>query len=208
MQSYDGFPGLRLLTANVRNRCPSFSDIPGSAGRFIENLNFYGEKYHTIYCGWVLMPDHYHLLMYLAPCFKLSDFERDFQSMIARQVIDSRKEERDWHSLLSFKSINSVTRRREATYQFWQGKAHVVPIGNIEQASIKLRYIHQNPVRAGLVERAEDWPYSSARWYEAGEGPVLRMMRTEVFFEKWYGWRGPRNLGGEPIVRITKVPSA
>jgi putative transposase len=33
----------------------------------------------------------------------------------------------------------------------------------------KLDYIHQNPVRADLVERAADWPWSSARWYLRGE---------------------------------------
>jgi hypothetical protein len=80
-------------------------------------------------------------------------------------------------------------------YQFWQDEAYVVPIGNLSEAMAKLEYIHQNPVRAGLVTRAEDWPYSSARWYRTGEGPVKRMMKPATFFEKWYGWKGPALLG-------------
>jgi putative transposase len=36
----------------------------------------------------------------------------------------------------------------------------------------KLEYIHQNPVRRGLVETAEQWEFSSASWYTEGEAPI------------------------------------
>lgn len=35
-----------------------------------------------------------------------------------------------------------------------------------------MRYIHLNPVRKGLVDRATDWKWSSAQWYAAGTGPL------------------------------------
>jgi putative transposase len=48
---------------------------------------------------------------------------------------------------------------------------------NIEKPSTLLKmidYIHMNPVRRGLVERAVDWKWSSAAWYEGiGESPIL-----------------------------------
>lgn len=46
----------------------------------------------------------------------------------------------------------------------------------VEPALQELVYIHQNPVRAGLVERCVDWPWSSARWYEENKsvGTTIR----------------------------------
>jgi REP element-mobilizing transposase RayT len=39
----------------------------------------------------------------------------------------------------------------------------------------KLRYIHRNPIRRGLVERSEDWKWSSFRFYLEGESYIVRM---------------------------------
>lgn len=36
-----------------------------------------------------------------------------------------------------------------------------------------LKYIHENPVRKGLVEKVEDWEFSSAAWYAGGSGPLV-----------------------------------
>ena len=45
-----------------------------------------------------------------------------------------------------------------------------------------IEYIHANPVRRGLVERAEDWEWSSARWY-AGLRPARMKMDPDVLME-------------------------
>jgi hypothetical protein len=37
----------------------------------------------------------------------------------------------------------------------------------------KVAYIHNNPVKAGLVEVAEDWLFSSAAWYSRGQGSIV-----------------------------------
>ena len=52
-----------------------------------------------------------------------------------------------------------------------RGRAFSVTVGDgLRQ---KLRYIHENPVRRGLVERAEDWEFSSALWYTEALGPLV-----------------------------------
>ena len=50
---------------------------------------------------------------------------------------------------------------------FWQPKYYSFEIYSREKMEEKLNYMHLNPVRAGLVERAIDWKWSSARWYES-----------------------------------------
>ena len=50
--------------------------------------------------------------------------------------------------------------------RFWQARYYAFEIYSRKKLDEKLTYMHLNPVRAGLVERAADWPWSSARWYE------------------------------------------
>jgi REP element-mobilizing transposase RayT len=55
----------------------------------------------------------------------------------------------------------------------WQEHYDDVPVPGSEALKTKVRYMHHNPVRQGLVECAEDYPWSSARDYaELGEGVV------------------------------------
>ena len=50
--------------------------------------------------------------------------------------------------------------------RFWQPKYYSFEIFSRQKLEEKLNYMHLNPVRAGLVQRAVDWRWSSARWYE------------------------------------------
>ena len=60
-----------------------------------------------------------------------------------------------------------------APEHFWQKRYYDFNIRNHPQFVEKLRYIHGNPVKAGLCERPEDWEWSSFRHYATGcEGPV------------------------------------
>jgi len=47
---------------------------------------------------------------------------------------------------------------------FWQPKYYPFQIYTQQKLEEKRDFIHKNPVRAGLVTRAVDWPWSSARW--------------------------------------------
>jgi putative transposase len=52
--------------------------------------------------------------------------------------------------------------------RFWQPRYYSFEIYEQAKLEEKLTYMHLNPVRAGLVTRATDWRWSSARWYEWG----------------------------------------
>jgi putative transposase len=56
---------------------------------------------------------------------------------------------------------------------FWQARYYDFNVWTEEKRVEKLRYMHRNPVKRGLVEKPEDWPWSSFRHYATGsEGPV------------------------------------
>ncbi|MCP5007098.1 MAG: hypothetical protein GY941_24610 [Planctomycetes bacterium] len=62
--------------------------------------------------------------------------------------------------------------KQTSEYQVWQEGFHPKMIGTQEVFIQKVEYIHNNPVRRGLVESAEYWRYSSAGNYPCGEGCI------------------------------------
>ena len=56
---------------------------------------------------------------------------------------------------------------------FWQPKYYPFNLYSQKKAEEKLDYMHKNPVTAGLVARAVDWKWSSARHYLLGEPSVV-----------------------------------
>jgi putative transposase len=57
----------------------------------------------------------------------------------------------------------------------WQGRFKAFPIQGDEHLLTVLRYIERNPLRAGLVERAQDWPWSSLRWFKSRERTPVKL---------------------------------
>jgi REP element-mobilizing transposase RayT len=112
--------------------------------------------------AYVIMPSHIHAIIQ-AP--SLSDVIRDLKAHTARTIIsevensnvESRK---DW-LLHMFKYFAKYVPQNE-TYQFWQKTNHPVELYNQSIFGQKMKYIHDNPVEAGLVSDAMYWRYSSA----------------------------------------------
>ena len=95
--------------------------------------------------GYVVMPEHVHLLV--------SEPERGELS-VAIQML---------------KQIVARKRNlRAGDDAFWQKRYYDFNVWSRHKFREKLRYIHRNPVRRGLVEKAEDWPWSSFRHYLTG----------------------------------------
>src|SRR6185369_5565946 len=81
----------------------------------------------------------------------------------------------------------SVSRRLiSGREHFWQKRYYDFNIWNYEKKIEKLRYIHRNPVKRGLVSRPEDWKWSSFRHYVTGVEGVV-----EIESE----WTGRKRMG-------------
>ena len=116
--------------------------------------------------AYVIMPEHAHLVVYpKRPVYDIADIRGAIKEPVGRKAMNFLEANaREW--------IPRLTRRRgEKTERlFWQsggGYDRNIKTAKVLQATIE--YIHLNPVRRGLVEKAVDWKWSSAAWYELGQ---------------------------------------
>ncbi len=138
----------------------------------LESLRFCVKEKGLKLHAWCIMSNHIHLII-SAENGNLSDIIRDFKKFTSQKIleqIENNKEEsrRNW-MLWIFKQAGANNNRNEA-YQFWQQDNQPIQLDTIDFTLIKLNYIHNNPAKAGLVERPEDYLLSSARDYNGGKG--------------------------------------
>jgi len=90
----------------------------------------------------------------------------------------------------------SVSRRRGG--RLWQPRYHDFNVWSAKKRIEKLRYIHRNPVRRGLVANPEDWEWSSYQHYLTGKAGVVEI-------ESQWTARARERLGWRPQVKIRKT---
>lgn len=110
--------------------------------------------------AYVIMPDHIHLLTD-APQ-KPSMVLQYIKGIVGHRVIDYLKEQNYESSLLKLRHADW---KRKHRFSLWQHDSDIFSVTSEAKFMEKVNYIHLNPVRAGLVERAEDYRWSSARWW-------------------------------------------
>ncbi len=107
--------------------------------------------------GFVLMPDHVHAIVWFPQPGQLSRFVKEWKRQSSLSI-------RHWYRMEAPRYFAECGEGE----RFWQPKYYSFELYSRAKLEEKLAYMHLNPVRRGLVERAVDWKWSSARWYEQG----------------------------------------
>jgi REP element-mobilizing transposase RayT len=121
--------------------------------------------------AFVIMSNHLHLIISRNSEPTLSHIIRDFKKYTATQIkksIETEPESRRNWMLWIFRQAGSNNPNNK-NFQLWQHENHPEELITNRFIAQKLDYIHQNPVRAGIVYRAEDYKYSSAAAYSGSE---------------------------------------
>lgn len=141
----------------------------------VDSLNYCIESKGLILNGWVLMTNHIHFIGRCEEPNKMSDFLRDFKKFTSKKLATAIKEipesRRDW--LLDKFNFEARKTNRAENYKIWQDDNHPIDLQEID-AYQKLDYIHDNPVKAAIVEIPEHYIYSSAIDY-AGLNGLLKI---------------------------------
>ncbi len=123
-----------------------------------------------LYC-WCIMSNHLHLVI-SATENNPSDILRDFKKFTSKQIIKAIQEHqgesrKDW--MLKIFKLAGEQNSRNKEYQFWRQENHPKEMFSDDFINQKINYIHNNPVAAGIVEKAEEYLYSSAKDYYNGK---------------------------------------
>ena len=138
-------------------------------------LNYCIKNKQLVVYGYVIMSNHVHLIAQSSNG-NLSGTIRDFKSFTSKEIlkaVETENESRNKWMLSIFKNA-AIKHKRNSDYQLWTHENHAMEIFSYSFFENKLDYIHANPVRAGLVENAEEYIYSSAKNY-AGENGLVQV---------------------------------
>lgn len=145
----------------------------------VESLDFCIKNKGMILYGYVIMTNHIHLVVQSEEG-KLSDLIRDFKKFTARNILNAIENEpesrKDW--MLKRFEFACRSHSRNEKYQFWKYGNHPEEIYSEKFLWQKLDYIHLNPVRAGIVEKASHYLYSSASNYVNDKG-ILNIQKVD-----------------------------
>ena len=145
------------ITSVARDRLPVFrtDTIKTVTCKALHEARTSGD--FAIY-AYVIMLDHLHAIT--DSVLKPSKIVQYINGIISRRIIDHLKQH--GHNA-SLRKLQRESGTRGHKYSLWDHHSNIFQIFSEDMLMQKVNYIHQNPVRADLVERAEDYRWSSAR---------------------------------------------
>lgn len=161
-----------FITPTVVDWIDVFANKP-SRDCVTKSLSYCIKNKGMVLHAYVIMSNHMHMVVQSSNG-DLSGLINDFKRYVAKTIVKDLKADHGSRSewmLARFKLAaqgNPVNKK----HQFWQYGNHPEEICSDRFMRTKLHYIHQNPVRAGIVSRDSDYVYSSASNYAYGSGVV------------------------------------
>lgn len=143
----------------------------------VDSLRYCIEQKGLTLYAWVIMTNHVHLII-SSKNARLEELVRDIKKFTSKQIIkaisenpeESRKE---W--MLNMFRFTGTGNKNNKEYQFWKQDYHPVELTTNEMLVQRLQYLHENPVRSGLVWEAWHYKYSSAIDYYTKEKGLLKI---------------------------------
>ena len=155
LRHWDDFGTARFVTFSCFYRQPHL-ERPGAKQILIEEIARARDKHNFKLIGYVLMPEHVHLVLLPPDGMSLGLVIREIKSRSAKRYF-------------AVSQIAPATSKRV----FWQRRCYDHNCRSIDSVREKVRYCHQNPVKRGLVDEAKDWEWSSYNWYRGRQDVPL-----------------------------------
>ncbi len=148
----------------------------------IDSLNTGRILGHYLLFAFVIMPNHIHLILQCLNDCTPSDVVREFKKATANLIIRQYEAEGNARALDFFAS--AVQPGRKEQYTVWEHEYQAKNVFSPDFLRQKLEYIHNNPVQPHwrLAERPEDYVWSSARFYLAGERALIPLSAARDLF--------------------------
>lgn len=151
---------------NRGNACGEVFHKENDFAAFVTLLEQACERLPMRVLAYCLMPNHFHLVLWPRGDGDLSR----------------------WMQWLLTSHVRRYHRHYQGSGHVWQGRFKAFPIQQDEHLLTVLRYVERNPVRAGLVERAEQWPWNSAAIWRKKELPSYMHVGPARYDGNWLTW--------------------
>jgi putative transposase len=158
LKRYYGLGHLHFLTFSCYRRLPLLNTAR-ARNVFVRALEEIRERHRVLVVGYVVMPDHVHLLIGEPSKNTLSMALQALKQRVSR---DLRKAGRDAN-----------------LKRFWQARFYDFNVHSAEKRREKLDYMHANAVKRGLVKSPAEWAWSSWSFYAAGKAGLVRIDPVE-----------------------------
>jgi putative transposase len=147
LERYQQAGDFHFLTFSCHGRLPYLAN-PQACELFEHALDAVRKRYVFFVFGYVVMPEHVHLLV--------SEPKR---ATLGRAI----------------QALKTSTSKQLEQRPFWLARYYDFNVHSEAKKTEKLRYLHRNPVTRGLVQRPEEWMWSSFRHYLTGEAGVVEI---------------------------------
>jgi len=146
-----------------------------------ESLQYCTAEKGLILNAWIIMTNHIHLII-RSNDTNLSSLVRDIKKYTSKQIVNaiklnSKESRKNW--LIKMFECENFNLNKSQEYQFWRKGYHPVYLSTENMINQRLNYLHENPVKSGLVWESWHYKYSSAIDYYTNEKGLLTIEKIE-----------------------------
>jgi putative transposase len=171
LHRYYGADHPHFITCSCYRRLPLLRSAR-SRDRILSVLEQTRDRYRFVVVGYVVMPEHIHLLLTEPEIGTPSTVMQVLKQRTARALLPKRKP----CDPRQIKLFGEVAERAP----FWQTRFCDFNVRTEKKRVEKLSYMHRNPVERGLVAEPEEWRWSSYRFYASREPGLVRANEGEL----------------------------
>ncbi len=164
LKRYYGRGDLHFLTFSCYRRLPLLG-TSRSRTVFVKALEKIRERYKFLLVGYVVMPDHVHLLISEPSNSTPSVVLKVLKQRVSRDLRRRRR--------AGTAQLRLFLEKDTDLPRFWQPRFYDFNVYSAKKRREKLEYMHANPVKRGLVKNPRDWVWSSYSFYLHGERGAL-----------------------------------
>ena len=172
------FPNnIHFVTTSCYNRLPLFNS-DDTKTIFAQSVIHIRNKYGFKLFGYVIMPEHVHILIQTENDKTVSDVMREVKQMCAFNALQILKINRAKNLLEKLRK--STGRGTKNKYSFWKPRFYDFNIYSVKKFKEKLDYCHKNPITRGLANNPSEWRFSSYGKYYLNDDSIISVDPLEI----------------------------